>query len=68
MSIACEKNITIKVVNPDIDPTAYWTLDEATANTNRADSVGSCDMIYSAPAGPGVPALFSNGVEFDWVT
>lgn len=48
--------------------TAYWTLDQATLNASQLDSVGVHDLVAtSLPIGPGVPAKFSNGVQFDAV-
>lgn len=64
MSVSCEKEITINVLQSSI-PDAYWTLDEAGTLTNRVDKVHGVIMFQVAPGViTGAPALFSNGLAF----
>ncbi len=60
-----EKGYTITVSGCiHLVPTAYWTLNESAATTNRADSAGSSTLFFTGTTQTGVAALISNGVEF----
>lgn len=63
MSIACAKQYTM-TVNIPIVASAYWKLDEAAGNTNKADSVGTATLLRLGVTAPGTPALISLGVPF----
>lgn len=57
------KAYTITVPSP-VSIAAYWTLNEV-GNATRVDSVAGVQLLATGFNGAGVPALYSNGVEFD---
>lgn len=63
---ACVKTF-IQQVKAPTNITAYWTMNEATDNTNLADSVGGCDMhAGGGTTKGGVAAKYSLGQEFSF--
>lgn len=63
MAVVCTKEYSVKVIAP-ISVSAYWKLDEAAGNTNRADSVGTATLIRGGLTDAGTPALINLGVPF----
>lgn len=63
MSLACYKQYTVNVTVP-ITASAYWTLDEAAGSADRADSVGTADLLPLGITAPGAAGLISLGVPF----
>ena len=60
-----DKAYTITIAQTIGIPTAYWTLDEAAASTDRIDSVTSLHLAALGVTEAGTPAKISNGVPFE---